>query len=301
MCVAGDLPGRQDNRVVSDRELVAEIARRHLPPEIADRWLRLLRPAAALRHAEDGDRLAGVLGGNPQLPDSVEWPSWDGHGPLSFVAAVDCAALAAVPLDITLPPSGTLLFFYFDPQRDDYETIVIYSDLDTAAGARTLYVGPEEHTSPRASPDGIEPYKRVDLTLEPVVTFPDREHPVLRAAFMNPTEDRRAFLGHPVNDDTFADALAERMAGPRHQVGGYAEPVQGPVEWEAAMMALGSRDGYDPRVTAEQARWTLLAQIDTDDRAGMMWGDCGVLYWLSRRQDLADGQVTNTSFTWQCT
>jgi uncharacterized protein YwqG len=66
------------------------------------------------------------------------------------------------------------------------------------------------------------------------------------------------------------------------------------------MAALGSRDPHDPRVAAEQARWTLLAQIDTDDRAGMMRGDCGTLYWLSRHEDLARGQFTNTSFTWQC-
>jgi Domain of unknown function (DUF1963) len=289
-----------DNRVVSDRELVTDIARRHLPPDSAARWLQLLRPAAALRHAAPGDRVAGVLGGNPRLPDSAEWPSWDGHGPLSFVAAVDCAAVAAVPLDITLPPSGTLLFFYFDGQYDDYETTVGYWDPRTSAGARTLYVDPCGQAQPRACPDGIKPYERVDLAVEPVVTFPGFEHPDLQAAFKAPGEDLRAFLGHPVNDAAFAGALAERMAGPRHQVGGYADPVQGPVEWEVAMAALGSRDPHDRRVAAEQGRWTLLAQIDTDDRADMMWGDCGTLYWLSRHEDLAGRQLTSTSFTWQC-
>jgi len=289
-----------DNQVVSDRELVAEIARQHLPPEIADRWLRLLRPAAVLRHAARGDRAAGVLGGNPRLPDYAEWPSWDGHGPLSFVAAVDCAALAAVPLDIALPSSGTLLFFYFDGRYDNYQATVGYWDPDTSAGARTLYMGPGGHASPRASPGGIRPYARVGLAVEPVVTFPALEHPDLQAAFMAPGEDLRAFLDHPVNGAAFAEALAGRTAGPRHQVGGYPDPVQGPVEWEVAMAALGGRDPHDSRVAAEQARWTLLAQVDTDDRAGMMWGDCGTLYWLARHEDLARGQVTNTSFTWQC-
>ena len=251
-----------------------------------------------MRHR--GDRAAGVLGGDPRLLDSAEWPLWDDHGPLSFVAAVDCAALSAVPLDIALPSSGTLLFFYFDGQYDNYQTTVGYWDPDTSAGARTLYVGPGEHASPRASPDGIEPYRRVDLTAEPVVTFPALEHPDLQAAFMAPGEDLRTFLGHPVNGAAFAEALAGRTAGPRHQVGGYPDPVQGPVEWEVAMAALGSRDPHDSRVAAEQARWTLLAQVDTDDRAGMMWGDCGTLYWLARHEDLSCGRFTNTSFTWQC-
>ena len=282
---------------MSDRALVTQIARRHLPPDIAERWLRLLRPAAALRQAAPGNPVAGVLGGSPRLPDSAEWPFWDGHGPLSFVASIDCAALAAVPLDIALPPAGTLLFFYFDGQYDNGQATVGYWNPGSAAGARALYVNPGQRASIRVCPDGIRAYERVDLTVEPVMTFPGAEHPDLQAAFMAPGEDLRAFLGHPVNDGQFAASLAERTPGPRHQVGGYACPVQGPVEWEVAIAALGNPDPRDPRVAAEQAQWTLLAQIDTDDRAGMMWGDCGTLYWLSR---FADSQFTNTSFTWQC-
>ena len=37
----------------------------------------------------------------------------------------------------------------------------------------------------------------------------------------------------------------------------------------------------NPQLQAERARWTLLAQIDSDGSAGMMWGDCGCLYWLA--------------------
>lgn len=227
-------------------------------------------------------------------------PSWDGHGPLSFVAAVDCAALAAVPLDIRLPAAGTLMFFYFDGQYDNGETTVGYWDPRTSAGARTLYVDPGEPARPRACPDGIAPYKRVELAVQPVVTFPGFEHPDLQAAFKAPGGNLRAFLSHPVNDDAFVEALAGRTAEPRHRVGGYADPVQGPVEWEVAIAALGNPDPRDLQVAAEQARWTLLAQIDTDGRAGMMWGDYGALYWLARRADLAAGRFTDTSSTWQC-
>ena len=107
-----------------DRELVGEIACRYLPGDVAARWLRLLRPAAALRKASPGARVAAVLGGEPGLPDWAEWPVWEDHGPLSFIAAIDCAALAAVPLDIALPVAGTMLFFYFDGQYDDCQTTV---------------------------------------------------------------------------------------------------------------------------------------------------------------------------------
>lgn len=89
-----------------------------------------------------------------------------------------------------------------------------------------------------------------------------------------------------------SEALSERHPGPCHQVGGYATPMQGPVEYEAAIATLGGGiRGENPHVLTEQARltqarWTLLAQIDTDDRAEMMWGDCGALYWLTRRKEM---------------
>ena len=283
-----------------DRERVGEIASRYLPDDAAARWLRLLRPAAALRHAGPGARVAAVLGGEPGLPDSAGWPLWEDHGPLSFIAAVDCEALAAVPLDIELPRAGTLLFFYFDGQYDNGETTVGYWEPSTLAGARVLHIGPGEATSPRTCPAELTPYPRVELTAEPVVTFPQLEHPDLQAAFKDPREDLRSFLKHPVNGDAFLHALSERHPGPCHQVGGYAAPVQGPVEYETAAAALGGIRGEDPRLPAEQARWTLVTQIDTDDRAGMMWGDCGVLYWLFRRDEMTASRLAPTSFTWQC-
>ena len=287
--------------MIADRDLAGEIAGGHLPADIAARWLRLLRPAAALRYTGPGARVAAVLGGEPGLPDWAEWPVWENHGPLSFIAAIDCAALAAVPLDITLPHAGTLLFFYFDGQYDSHQTTVGFWEPATLAGARVLHAGPGEAASPRAFPAGINPYPRVELSAEPVVSFPQFEHPDLHAVFKEPGADLRAFLNHPVNNDAFLEALSERHAGPCHQVGGYAAPVQGPVEYEVAIAALGGGiRGDDPHVRAEQARWTLLAQIDSDDRAGMMWGDCGSLYWLSRREDMTNSHLAPTSFTWQC-
>jgi len=286
---------------VADRDLVGEIARRHLPEGVAARWLGLLRPAAALRRAGGVAQVAAVLGGHPVLPDSVAWPVWAGHGPLSFVAAVDCAALAAVPLDISLPRAGTLLFFYFDGQYDNHRVTVGTWDPKTLAGARVLYAGPSANASARECPAGIQPCPRVELAAEPVVTFPGFEHPDLQAAFRAPGEDLRSFLNHPVNDEAFLQALADRRPGPCHQVGGYAAPVQGPVEYEVAAAAPGSRSrGDDQQLHAEQARWTLLAQIDSDGSARMMWGDCGCLYWLARRAEMTDSRLPPISFTWQC-
>ena len=286
--------------MVSDRELVATIAGRYLPAGFAARWLRLLRPAAALRYAGPGARVAAVLGGEPWLPDSAEWPAWESHGPLSYIAAIDCSALRAVPLDIALPHAGMLLFFYFDGQLDDGTAIVYSEEPDTLAGARVLCLRPGLAASPRECPTGLRSYERVELAAEPVVTFPGFEHPDLQAAFRPPGQDLGSFLDHPVNGEAFTQALSRRRAGPCHQVGGYATPVQGPVECDAAVAALGGGEPGDDELLAEQARWILLAQIDSDDRAGMMWGDAGTLYWLCRSADMTDSHVPETTFTWQC-
>jgi hypothetical protein len=39
---------------------------------------------------------------------------------------------------------------------------------------------------------------------------------------------------------------------------------------------------------------------ESDADLNMMWGDCGVLYWMARPEDLVRGDLTRTSFTWQC-
>ncbi|MFJ9846849.1 DUF1963 domain-containing protein [Kitasatospora sp. NPDC101155] len=77
--------------------------------------------------------------------------------------------------------------------------------------------------------------------------------------------------------------------GPHHLIGGYALPVQDTVELEVAR--------YDH---AEAHEWLLLAQIDTDERAAMVWSDGGALYWLIRRQDLAERRFDRARFTSQC-
>jgi hypothetical protein len=133
-----------------------------------------------------------------------------------------------------------------------------------------------------------------------ILTFPGWEHPDLRAEFMTSGEDDRAFMDHPVCGDDFQEALYERHSGPVHQIGGYADTVQGPVEAEIAELVLGKVPWGDERAISEAARWELLLQVDTDDPLRMEWGDAGVLYWLARPDDLLRGDLTQITFTWQC-
>ncbi|GAA2343865.1 DUF1963 domain-containing protein [Streptomyces cuspidosporus] len=266
------------------------LAHAHLPADLADRWTALLRPAAHLRKAGPADPVVGRLGGLPRLPDGVDWPVWEGHGPLAFVAAVDCAALPGEALDIPLPADGVLAFFYYGDEDDD--ALVDTADPDTWPGARVLHLPPGSAAAPeRPAPAGITPYPVVDLTVHTAPSAPDFDSLALTAAF-----------GEGELPDAFQRAVWQHQSGAAHQIGGHAQSVQTAVEIVVAHGALGGREvsWEDPRIEKEAEGWVLLAQFDSDEDADMMWGDAGALYWLIRPDDLAAGRFERAMFTWQC-
>ncbi len=282
------------------RDVFRSLALRHLPPDDAEKWLGLLRPGARLEVATGADVPAGRLGGLPVLPTASEWPVWEGHGPLSFIASVDCARLPTAALDIALPESGTLLLFFFDGQLDDGEALVLAEDRESWAGARVLHVPPAPEAVEREAPAGLKPYPMVPLTARVEATAAKPWHPSVRAAFA-PQAPLGNRYGHPVCSQEFLDELWELNDEAGHRIGGHAHSVQNPVEIEIAEAVMdGEVSWQTPRLSEEAGNWVLLAQFDSEDAADMMWGDAGVLYWLIRPEDLAERHFERAMFTWQC-
>lgn len=277
------------------------LAHQHLSSDVAERWVSLLRPAVRLEAAGGADTVVGRLGGLPHLPADVEWPSWQGHGPLSFVASLDCGALPVAALDIDLPPEGTLSFFYFDGQMDDGDAMVLAEDRESWAGARVLYTSPGETSVERAAPRGLRPYPQVPLAARTGLTAAEPWHPQLRDAFA-PGAPLGNRYDHPVCAQDFLEAMWEFDVAAGHQIGGHAHAIQNPVEIEVAEAVLGeAATARDARVLDQEiSDWVLLAQIDSDDDAAMMWGDAGTLYWLIRPVDLTERRFDRAMFTWQC-
>ncbi|MER7763181.1 YwqG family protein [Streptomyces sp. NPDC097619] len=300
----------------STAEALHDHARRHLSPEVAARWTGALAPGIRLDHAGEGP-VAGRLGGLPELPSGVPWPVWEGHGPLSHVASLDCAALVAAggatgegteegvgggvgEAAAALPRSGTLLFFHFDGRVDGGDAFVNPSDPETRPGAQVLFVPAGIPVRACPAPDGLPPYPEVPLTARVGLTVPAYDAPALRAAFPGVVGGPE-WGSHPVNSRGFKDGLRalDRAAGHvRHRFGGHPVPVQGAVELEMAAGVLGS--WRDPGLDEEATGWVLLAQFDTDEAVDMMWGDAGTLYWLIRPADLAAGRFDRAGFVWQC-
>jgi uncharacterized protein DUF1963 len=298
---------------------LAGIAREHLPPDIAERWIALLRPAFALGRDVDGP-VVGQLGGLPHLPDDLAWPvwrKWNAEGPVAYIAGIDCAAVPAGHLDIPLPAAGTLHFFADEKSYADkeYESGTPYR----GAAARLLYVPPgsavRERPAPAVPPawpndDQVVAYEPFPLRARPIGTAPDDFSATLRAAFWRPGPDYefrdRDYPSwvferpwdHPVRGAAFGEAVFEVRERNPHQLGGYACAVQWPIEnqlWPRPDYPFRPGDESGP---VHPAPGTLLAQFSEDDNIGS-WGDFGKMYWAILPADLAARHFASAVFDLQ--
>ncbi len=262
---------------------VSEIANVHLGPELAQRWLALLRPAFGLDPRADGPVVA-QLGGLPSLPLDVAWPERPGQGPLSLIASVDLGALPRGRLDIALPADGLLHFFYFDGRYPDE------SD-DCHGDSRLVYVPPGTPVEVRQAPAGLPPYPTRELRAQLITTMPDLYHPILVEAVRD--ADRSATPAEVFGGDFLQAATTLLRGGQRieyfHQLGGYSRPEQWPPEGQLEPTGRWSEDGG-----------RLLAQFGSDDRVDMQWGDLGSLYWVLRPADIARQHFDAATFEMQC-
>lgn len=83
---------------------------------------------------------------------------------------------------------------------------------------------------------------------------------------------------------TLWDIYADTLTNEGHKMGGYGFFTQtDPREYEP----------YDNHTI-------LLLQIDTDDEAGIMWGDAGVGNFFIKKEDLKKCDFTNVLYNWDC-
>lgn len=235
------------------------------------------------------------IGGVPSIPVGFAWPHWKDK-PLAFLAQIDISEVAREHLPAWMPKEGQLYFFYdkeqatwgFDP-ADRGSWRVIY----TKEAASDLIESPV--------PDGAEDdlYNSISLHFKEVVSRPDWQ--------------RLGIGAHEMSDEDFNDYIEWSTAplgdDPRHQMFGNPIPVQGDeMELECQLVSngvyCGNPEGYHSSRAAELAEgagnWRLLLQLDSDDGAGMMWGDLGSLYFWVREEDARRADFTNVWMILQC-
>jgi len=249
----------------------------------------------AIHVVSDSTPSRSHFGGSPELPSDIAWPLRGGMK-LGFLARLSLAEIQiALPID-WLPQSGALLFFYdmekqpwgFDPKDRGSWSVLLVPDL--AAPTEQLDEGPNGNDSP---------FPHRNVSFRSIEVLPSLERDSMSALSLTREESDEYFN---ISDIPFSDM-------PKHQVAGFPAPVQGDsMELECQLVSnglyCGDSSGYKgprvPSLTPGATNWRLLLQIDSDDDLGVMWGDCGTIYYWVEANEAKSGNFSNTWLVLQC-
>ena len=271
---------------------------RHLREHGLDRWAdRLLateRTSLRLITASDGLAVAR-LGGRPRLPAGEMWPEASG-APLSFVAEIDLTPASAALGESGLPTSGLLEFFYdavqmpwgFDP-RDRPRWRVLHVPADAPAREFPTALG------------GDARFKETRLGAHREATFAPHSSLLVESIGM----DSGAGFEYGEALEAWASSAEEALL---HRLLGHPDVIQNEMTLECQLASngiyVGDPSDYETeaakRLASGAAAWQLLLQIDSDDQAGMMWGDSGRLYFWIRDTDLIEHHWDRVWMVLQC-
>ena len=298
---------------VLDNRLEQEYARSSAKPEIAarilepfrfeslgDSWedvIKLARPSVRLVRG-GSERVGGSrLGGVPDVPADFSWPHFFEDAPLGFIAQVNLSDIQSIYPDRLVPESG-LLSFYYDPKQE------VWGFDPKDRGRRTvLYfdapVAPAAHVPSTLSSQGQ--YQSVPLQAQGELTLPAPDSLEVERLGLG-EQQRKAYWA-------LSGELNElRGKGGLHRFLGWPEEIQHDpaveVQLPANGISAGGPDGYrsdeGKRLMANRDVWQLLLQVDSDEAAGMMWGDVGRLFYMIRKDDLANSAWAECWFSLQC-
>lgn len=268
-------------------EVVAQAIRRlaaecGTPEVIVQAVLDRLRPSVRLVPKEPArsTRLLGAcrIGGLPDLPAGVAWPSYDEEDeyrdegdpplPFSFLAQVRLAEVAPFDEEQLLPKVGMIYFFY-RPDLDDASRVLFFPTPDLVLRRAEL--------PPELPPDQV--YRETEVVPHPEWTVPTWEEPGLEDSLVSEHLD----LWHQLEDKVAEVQGLPWHAVSKHRLLGYPQLLQAP------SLAEGCR---------------LLLQVDADYNGSgegnrMMWGDLGTVYYIIAEQDLRAHKFEAASAFWE--
>jgi uncharacterized protein YwqG len=191
-----------------------------------------------------------------------------------------------------LPHAGMLYFFFNDRALEAYPPTraswqVIYYDGDLSHLERGPALEEEQMVYPAYAVEFSS-----KLTLPPFESIYIERLGLSYEAFKPeaPIEQRREVDAYEELDQQL-DELYENAA-PHHQLLGHPDQIQGDLPRECQQ---------DTKYEGDPTDWQLLLQIDTDDEAGMIWGDVGILYFYIPQQARAQRDFSQVHVIMQCT
>jgi uncharacterized protein YwqG len=237
--------------------------------------LKLLRPSIRLMVGGQSEQPVTRLGGTPNMPADIAWPTRRSGDPHSFLAQIDLAGLEICD-GLPLPGSGSLFFFC------DAEYLPEGSDpRDVSDGIKVVYSPTSlSDNGLRTPPPGLnKEYVFKGFSLKPMLD--------LTAPAKDVWEIERLRLSD-AESDAYSEIFGQVCTsdGSVHRIGGHPNLVQ-----YRQLEGTGDTGASD---------WRLLLQLDSENDAGMMWGDLGRLYFMIREQDLRSLSFGKAWLDWQC-
>jgi uncharacterized protein YwqG len=231
------------------------------------------------------------IGGQPYLAPGQSWPRATDGGPALFLLAqINLAQLPALP---GFPARGLLQFFiagddthgmdYREPAHGIGHRVVFHPD-PPAGGWEAGSVGPD-----------------VERAVEYMdVPFTNADGVCLAGRLAN--------RPMPPDDFRFEAAFAEFLAAPANL--GLAERLRRAESFDLkrAFSSAGHRLGGYPRFAHTDRRMrgdlagfsTLLLQLDSDESAGLVWGDGGTCGFFIEPERLAALDFSRVLYCWDC-
>jgi uncharacterized protein YwqG len=247
---------------------------------LAQRCLRLNAIPTDERDLSSG---CSKIGGLPDLPVGIQWPSHGDHR-LTFAAQIDLKDTNPYPFCGDLPPEGLLCFFLnldeqpegFDPTGRGNWRIIFHPGpreslkrrLPPESGMSPVQFNPcrivyQEAVSPGWDKIPLQSLRLGQVQQDEYQYFIDRL----------PGEKNHQFLGRPgrIEDLQYLMQLDCQYISNGLQMSGPGDPID---KVKAREVAPSATD------------WRLLLQLDSDEGAGMDWGDSMPSFWI-REKDLS--------------
>jgi len=206
---------------------------------------------------------ASKVGGSPDLPEGVDWPTGGGRS-LEHVASID---LATMPAIVGVPKLTGRLLFFVDEKNLFPEGDSDASDEIKQPASALVYVPDGEKVSRAKAPKGTKTFKPSSLSPTLENTLPAAQsHACQALGLTNKKHERYLDLLHSwpriENDDE-----AHRSFG------------HGDIHFES-----------------ETPEPTLLFQLDSYVHGNIMWGDAGKLFWWISAADLKAARFGRARF-----
>jgi uncharacterized protein YwqG len=273
-------------RNLKPAELISELLSSHGLSRRRGEIEGLSRPAMLLQTGKSVESKMAVgqtkIGGQPDLPESVEWPQFADGRPLAFLAQINLGEVAAVGKLPGLPESGLLSFFsVFGWQVEDDADPQLPPGKYDYSWTRVLYHPNNQNAyQRRRTPAGVNAFKPAKVEFVPVICFPThtKEPAVAKLGWKRDVKDK------------YDDFVMAYNGARGHQMGN-----------PARNLLLGYAD-YEQDFVKEVADedLQLLFQLASDENAGMCWGDGGFVYFWVGSKDLARKKFEKVLTDYQC-